>query len=73
MALKKKDSELLEYMLEAQKAKLEWEAAQNYFDNISDPDLVDFAIYDLEAAKRKYVYLMKKARGIAPSRESIKP
>ncbi len=37
-------------------------AAENYFDNVDDPDLIDFAIYDLEAAKKKYAYMLKKAR-----------
>ncbi|MGE5495637.1 MAG: DUF2508 family protein [Burkholderiales bacterium] len=37
-------------------------AAENYFDNVDDPDLIDFAIYDLEAAKKKYEYMLKKAR-----------
>ena len=32
------------------------------FDNVDDPDLVDFAIYDMQAARKKYVYMLKKAR-----------
>ncbi|MDQ7794644.1 MAG: DUF2508 family protein [bacterium] len=45
----------------------EWQAAQAYFDAVSDPDLVDHAIYMVEAAERKYGYLIKraKAEGIA--------
>lgn len=42
------------------KAKNEWLAAQNYFDNVSDPDLVDYAIYEMEAARKKYMYLLKR-------------
>lgn len=40
----------------------EWHGAQNYFENVSDPELVDYAIYKIEAARRKYVYLLKQAR-----------
>ena len=47
---------------EVKKAYVEWQAAENYFDNVADPDLVDFAIYDMEAARKKYVYMLKKAR-----------
>jgi hypothetical protein len=47
---------------EVKKAYAEWQAAENYFDNVADPDLVDFAIYDMEAARKKYVYMLKKAR-----------
>ncbi|BDG61960.1 YaaL family protein [Caldinitratiruptor microaerophilus] len=52
------------------KALEEWQAAQAHFDAVagaSDPDLVDHAIYHLEAARRKYMYLLKqvqKARGL---------
>ena len=36
----------------------DWQAAMNYFETVKDPELVDFAIYDLEAAKKKYLYLL---------------
>lgn len=39
-----------------------WHAAQNFFENVSDPDLVDFAIYDMEAARRRYMYMLKRMR-----------
>ena len=40
----------------------EWRAAESYFQNVSDPDLIEYAVFDLEAARRKYVYMLKKAR-----------
>jgi hypothetical protein len=40
----------------------EWQDAQKYFEEVSDPDLVDVAIYDLEAARRRYMYLLKCAK-----------
>jgi len=52
----------LDYRAEIKKAYDDWRGAQNYFENVSDPDLIDFAIYDLEAAKRRYVYMLKKVR-----------
>lgn len=45
-----------------QEAWREWQAARNYFDAVSDPDLVDHAIYLVEAAERKYGYLIKQAK-----------
>ena len=51
-----------ELRADIKKALEDWQAAQNYFENVSDPDLIDFAIYDLEAAKRKYTYMLKKMR-----------
>lgn len=53
------DAELLNLVHVARK---EWQTAQNYFDLVSDPELVDFAIYKLEAARRRYMYLLKQAR-----------
>jgi hypothetical protein len=50
------------YADEVKKAYSDLKAAENYFDNADDPDLIDFAIYDLEAAKKKYSYMLKKAR-----------
>ena len=41
-------------------AKKEWEDAKNIFENVSQPDLVDYAIYKVEAAEQKYVYLLKQ-------------
>lgn len=43
-------------------AKKEWEEAKNIFENVSEPDLVDYAIYNVEAAEKKYVYLLRKIK-----------
>jgi len=47
---------------EAEAARGEWLRASAYFNDVTDPDLVDHAIYCVEAAERKYMYLLKKAR-----------
>ncbi|MDI6605492.1 MAG: DUF2508 family protein [Thermoanaerobacteraceae bacterium] len=36
--------------------------AEMYFQNVTDPDLIDQAIYNLESLKKKYIYLIKKAK-----------
>ncbi|MEW5935226.1 MAG: YaaL family protein [Bacillota bacterium] len=43
-------------------AQRELEAAQAYFESVSDPDLVDHACYLLEAAQKRYSYLLRLAR-----------
>lgn len=43
-------------------ARKEWEEAKNIFENVSEPDLVDYAIYNVEAAEKKYVYLLRKIK-----------
>ncbi len=43
-------------------AHQEWSNAESFFQNVTDPDLVDHAIYRVEAARTRYTYLMKQAR-----------
>lgn len=43
-------------------ARREWIACRAYFDCVSDPELVDHAIYAVQAAERKYMYLLRKAK-----------
>jgi hypothetical protein len=44
------------------KARRDWIMARTYFDNVTEPDLIDHAIYCIEAAEKKYMYLLKQAR-----------
>src|SRR5690554_276913 len=44
-------------------AKDEWLSAHSYFNNATDPALVDHAILILEAAERKYMFLLNEAKG----------
>lgn len=44
------------------RAREDWHAAQNYFQNVSDPELVDYAIFKVEEAKCKYMYLLRLAK-----------
>ncbi|MDD4797027.1 MAG: DUF2508 family protein [Eubacteriales bacterium] len=37
-------------------------AAESYFNSISDPDLLEYASYEIEAARRKYEYLIRRIR-----------
>jgi len=46
----------------AKQAKVQLQLAQAYFENVSDPELVDYAINNLEAAEKRYNYLLKQIR-----------
>jgi hypothetical protein len=37
-------------------------AARNIYSEIEDPDMVDWAVYKLTAAEKRYDYLLKKYR-----------
>lgn len=43
-------------------AHSDWQRAEAMFHEVTDPDLVDHAIYDMMAAKTKYIYLLKTAK-----------
>ena len=42
------------------KAMEQWQGVRRYFENVSDTDLVDYAIYEAEAARRKYMLLLRR-------------
>lgn len=59
-----------EYAEGARKALRELQSAEKYFNAISDPELVEYALYEIEAARRKYEYMMRKLRSGEASYES---
>lgn len=50
--------------INAECARKEWEYAKNIFENVSDPDLIDYAIYNVKAAEKKYTYLIKQIKSM---------
>lgn len=45
-----------------EEARQEWLDAQCYYNTVSDEDLIDHAVYLMQAAEKKYMYLLKQAR-----------
>ena len=43
-------------------ARREWLLAKEYFDNVSDPNLIEHAVYIYHAAEKRYMYLLNQAR-----------
>ena len=61
--LKAKEKTEKEKILESLKeAQEEWKNKEEYFQSVTEADLVDHAIYELEASKIKYIYLLKKIK-----------
>lgn len=58
-----------ELIKEIKQAQNEIKNAENFFQNATDMELIDVAIYELEAKKSKYQYLIKiaKEKGIKRS------
>lgn len=40
----------------------EWQSAKSFFENAVDPDLIECAVYNLEAKRKHFSYLMRTAR-----------
>ncbi len=40
----------------------DWEDAQNFFEYVSEPELVDYAVYAIEAAKRRFLYMLRQCK-----------
>lgn len=51
-----------------QKAKAEWERAVRQFEEAHGEDEIDYAIYVLEAAERKYQIHLKRAKRLGVKR-----
>ncbi|MEW6243844.1 MAG: DUF2508 family protein [Bacillota bacterium] len=51
-----------EYVAAVNQAWRQLQVAREYFNNVSDPELVDHAIYRMQAAQLHYIYLLKKAK-----------
>lgn len=60
--IQKNSNDKNDLYINLENAKKEWEEAKNIFENVSEPDLVDYAIYNVEAAERKYVYLLRQIK-----------
>ena len=43
-------------------ARKEWQAAQHYFQSVSEPQQVDHAVHALIAAEQKYMALLRKLK-----------
>lgn len=62
---KRKDEERnskYELWQEIRKAQAEWQLAQDRLDYVVDHDQIDYAIYALEAAEKRYEMLLKAAK-----------
>ena len=59
---KKTNIENEKIIKEIKAAQLEIKNAENFFQYVSDPELLDVAIYDLESKKSKYSYLIRMAK-----------
>lgn len=64
---KEKPKTLRECILEdLEKTKYELETAYLGFDNVTDPDLIDCYIYEVNSVMKRYRYLLNQAAALTP-------
>lgn len=64
---KEKPKTLRECILEdLEKTRYELETAYSGFDNVTDPDLIDCYIYEVNAVMKRYRYLLNQAAALTP-------
>lgn len=64
---KERPKTLRECILEdLEKTKYELENAYCGFDNVTDPDLIDCYIYEVNAVMKRYRYLLNQAAALTP-------
>ncbi|WP_166244311.1 DUF2508 family protein [Paenibacillus turpanensis] len=56
-----------ELVAQIKRAHVEWTIAQNRFDIALEKDEVDYAVYALEAAEKRYEMLLKQAKKVRVS------
>ena len=55
------NSELLQIMKDIDKTKFALETAYSNFDNVTEPDLIDCYIYEVNSSLKRYKYLLEQA------------
>jgi hypothetical protein len=56
------EAQLGDIAAQVEQARRDWQAAKAYFENVSDPELVDHAIHLVLATEKRYAYLLKQAK-----------
>ena len=55
-------TEEMQEIMAVEQAKKEWQDTRKQFEEATVPELVDQAIYQMQAAELKYMYLLKRVR-----------
>ena len=70
---KKENKERLQIMQDIDKTKFALETAYSNFDNVTEPDLIDCYIYEVNSSLKRYKYLLEQAAKLnLPPEESKK-
>lgn len=65
----KMSKEQLQLMKDIDKTKFALETAYSNFDNVTEPDLIDCYIYEVNSSLKRYKYLLEQAAKLSPPPE----
>lgn len=65
----KMSKERLQLMKDIDKTKFALETAYSNFDNVTEPDLIDCYIYEVNSSLKRYKYLLEQAAKLSPPPE----
>jgi len=57
-------SDTEDLLKEIDQARMEWDIANQYFNWVDHPDMVEYMIYYIKAAEKKYMYLLNQYKTI---------
>ncbi|SDX86122.1 DUF2508 family protein [Paenibacillus sp. CF384] len=69
---KSEQDEQVELYAEIKTAKQEWDNAYRYFDNALGKDQIDYAIFAIGAAEKRYEMLIRKAKRLPVEWSALK-
>ncbi len=69
---KKKDTVYGSLISDIEKTKIALESAYSNFENVSDPDLIDCYIYELNAMQKRYKFLLRQVKELDKKQDEIK-
>ncbi|MBO6016131.1 MAG: YaaL family protein [Lachnospiraceae bacterium] len=69
---KKTDQERVKLLADIDKTKFALETAYSNFDNVTEPDLIDCYIYEVNSSLKRYKYLLEQAAKLSPPPEERK-
>jgi hypothetical protein len=64
LLIRKKEQEGRELVLQIKKAYAEWQAAEDNFHEITGKEQVDYAIFAINSAEKRYENLIREAKSV---------
>ncbi len=68
---RKKESKYGSLISDIEKIKVAIESAYSNFENVSDPDLIDSYIYEVNAMQKRYKFLLRQAKEIDKNNSEV--